>query len=113
MCGYTKPTSQVKMADVKQLLAAVWLHFIKYHPHAELDQLKKGLSETLDFKMLIVMHPNCVWKLLASSSSYDVTPSCILDSFVIQYSLQGSNIRTKEEAIIAFWYEYVMDCEGM
>ena len=112
MCGYTRATSQVKLADVNQLVASVWLHFVKFHPQAELEQLREGLYETLSFHRLISVHPDSVWKMLASSNSFDVTPSFILDSFSIQYSHEGSNNRTKEEAIVIYWFEYVTDCRG-
>ena len=112
MCGYTKATSQLKKADVTQLVATIWLHFVKFHPHAELKQLRNGLCETLGFNSLITLHPNSIWKLLASSTSFDVTSSYILDLFVIQYSHQGSNDRTKEEAIVLLWWDYVMECQG-
>ena len=97
MCGYTKATSQLKKADVTQLVATVWLHFVKFHPHTELDQLRKGLCETLDFNSLIILHSNCILKLLSSSTSFDVTSSFILDLFTIQYSHQGSNDRTDDD----------------
>lgn len=35
-----------------------------------------------------------------------------LDSFAIIYSPQGSNKRTKEEAIILNWNKYVAECTG-
>ena len=40
-CGYTKPTSQVEIADHDQVVKCIWLHFIFFVPHAELEQLKK------------------------------------------------------------------------
>lgn len=113
MCGYTKGTSRVKLSDVTQLVATVWLHFVKFHPRAELDQLRKGLCETLDFKQIMALHSECVLKLLASSRSFDVTSSYVLDLFVVQYSHEGSNNRTKEEAIMLSWYDYVTECQGM
>ena len=39
-----------------------------------------------------------------------VTPEYLCDSFVIEYSDNGSNKRTKEEAIIMYWYEYIEQC---
>ena len=52
-----------------------------------------------------MMHPDCVWSLLTSSNSFNVTSSYLLDAFVILYSDEGSNKRTKEEAIVFYWYE--------
>ncbi len=46
------------------------------------------------------------------SKSFDVTADFLLDSFVINYSLQGSNLRTSEEAIILSWNDYVEESSG-
>lgn len=39
-----------------------------------------------------------------------LTADYLCDAFVIQYSDNGSNNRTKEEAIIFMWYDYITDC---
>ena len=38
-CGYTKPTQQI---DKHELSSSIWLHYVLYNPHAELEQLQKG-----------------------------------------------------------------------
>ena len=50
------------------------------------------------------------WGLLAASTAFNVTTDYLCDAFVIQYSDNGSNNRTKEEAIIFMWYDYITDC---
>ena len=44
---------------------------------------------------------------------FDVTPKYLCDSFAVQYSDNGSNNRTKEEAIVFYWYEYVSECDNV
>ena len=48
-----------------------------------------------------------MWALLASCGAYNVTPQFLCDSFVIQYSDNGSNNRTYEEAVVYMWFEYI------
>ena len=109
-CGYTKPTTLVSLADKEDLVRSVWLHFVLSHPHPELQQLQKCLNQTLQFNILVCMHPKEVWGVLAASTVFDVTPQYLCDEVAVQYSDNGSNKRTKEEAIIFFWYEYVSEC---
>lgn len=82
-----------------------------FQPHAELAQLRKGLYNTLQFEVLAISYPNEVKAILASSTLFDVTAKYIRDSFVVDYSPNGSNKRTKEEAIMYFWSEYISECE--
>ena len=111
-CGYLKPTYQIQLSDKDQIVKSVWLHYIFFLPHAELEQLRKGLRETLQLEMLICLHPQEVWSFFVASSDFEVTSGYLLDLFAVQYSDQGCNRRTAEEAVILHWNEYVTDCEG-
>ena len=112
-CGYTKPTTLITLDDKEDLVRSIWLHFVLFQPHAELEQLRKGLYQTLRFELLVRSHPNEVWGVLAASTVFDVTPKYLCDSFAVQYSDNGSNNRTKEEAIVFYWYEYVLECDNV
>ena len=68
--------------------------------HVELEQLQKGLCETLQFEMVAVLHPSELRSFLAASVAFDITPDFLLDSFVIYYSDEGSNKCTVEEAVM-------------
>lgn len=111
-CGYAKLPSQVKLTDVRQLVRTVWLHYVKFNPRVELEELRKGICETLALNTLISSYADCMWKLLVSSNTFNVTPSYLQDKFVIHYSPEGSNKRIEEEAIVFSWYDYVSECEG-
>ena len=78
--------------------------------HAELEQLRKGLRETLQLELLVCLHPREVWSFLVASSDYEVSSEYLLDSFAILYSEQGCNKRTAEEAVILYWNDYITDC---
>ena len=104
-CGYTKPTALISLADKEELVRSIWLHCMLFHPHAEL-QLQKSLNQTLQFDILVCMHPTEVWGVLAASTAFDVTSRYLCDEVAVQYSDNGSNKCTKEEAIVFFWYEY-------
>ena len=108
-CGYSKPSSQLTLLDRQKLVNAVWLHYVFFLPHAE---LQKGFRETLQLEALISNHPNAIYGCLVASSNFDVTPEFLIDSFTILYSEQGHNKRTAEEAIILSWCDYVMESAG-
>ncbi len=91
-------------------MRSLWIHFVYFHVHAELVQLKKGIDETLNFGLVTCIHPLETRSLFAASSLFEVTPQYLCDSFVVKYSDNGSNKRTKEEAIIMYWYEYIENC---
>ena len=63
--GYAKASY---IDDPDCIVRAVWLHYVLYHPHAELEQLRRGLYSTLQFKHLIQSHPKELWGLLATST---------------------------------------------
>ena len=108
-CGYQKPTPSVTQTDKEMLIRCVWLHFVLYSPLAELKQMRKGLLET-QFKHLVDNYAKEVWGLFAASNMYEITPKLLCDSFVVQYSFNGSNTRIQEESIVFSWYEYISDC---
>ena len=109
-CGYQKPMPSVTLEDKEMLIRCVWLHFVLYSPLAELKQLQKGLLEILQFKHLVDNYTKEVWGLLAASNMYEITSKFLCDSFVVQYSFNGSNNRIQEESIVFSWYEYISDC---
>ena len=41
-----------------------------------------------------------------------LTASAVDDLFTIRLSEQGSNRRTKEEAVVAFWRDFLEEAEG-
>ncbi len=111
-CGYVKSISNIDLGDKDIIVKCVWLHYIYCLPHVELMQLRKGFRETLQLEALISLHPEAVYTCLIASESFDVTGQYLIDAFSINYSFQGSNKRTTEEAIIMYWTDYIMDCSG-
>lgn len=109
-CGYTKPTALATISDKDDIIRTVWLHFILFRPHAELAQLRKGMYQTLQFEILSISYPGEVKAVLAGSAVFDVTPKYLRESFMPCYSPNGSNKRTKEEAIVYHWFEYISEC---
>ena len=102
----------ITIDDKQTMVRSVWLHFVLFQPHAELEQLREGLRKTLLFEHLVCNYSKEIWELLASSDAFNVTPQFLCDSFVIQYSANGSNNRTREEAVVYMWFEYITDSSG-
>ena len=103
----------MELSDKDEFVRSIWLHHVLFGPYAELDQLRKGFQETLQVGLLVCLHSEEVRALLASSTLFNVTLEYLQDSFAIQYSDNGSNNRTKEEAIILQWFEYISRCKGI
>ena len=108
-CGYPKATNKLMLSDKQQLMRALWLHYVFFLAHAELEQLQKGFRETLQLESLISTYPEQIHCFLVASTTFDVTPDYLLDNFIIKYSEPGSNRRTKEEALMLYWTEYILE----
>ena len=102
-CGYSKPTNRVELSDKYQIIKSVWLHYIYFLPNVELQQLRRGIHDTLQLGLLVCSNSSTLLSLLMASSAFEVSSDYLLDSFIIKYSEQGSNRRTVEEAIIVNW----------
>ena len=111
-CGYTKPTHQIQLNDKEEFAHSIWLHHVLFRPCAELEQLWKGFQETLQIQLLVCVPGEEVRALLSYSTLFNVTLGYLQDAFAIQYSDNGSNKRTQEEAIEFHWFEYISNCEG-
>ena len=108
----SKLTSQIELSDKDQLFKSVWLHYVCFLNHAELEQLWKGLRETLQLELLVCLHPHEMWSFLAASSDFEVSTEYLEDLFAIRYSEHGCNKRTAEEAVVLYWNDYITDCAG-
>ena len=73
-----------------------------FAPHCELEQLRKGLRETLQVELLVCLHAEQIHGLLAASTVYDVSPNFFLEEFAINYSDNGSNHHTADSNIHRF-----------
>ena len=102
----------ITIDDKHTMVRSIWLHFVLFQPHAELEQFREGLRSTLQFEHLVRNYSKEIWGLLASSDAFNVTPQFLCDSFVIQYSPNGSNNCTHEEAVVYMWFEYITDSSG-
>ena len=99
------------LADKDEFIRAIWLHHVFFLPHAELEQLCKGFRDTLQVELLACLHGELLHSVLAATQAFDPTSKHLIDELIISYSDDGSNNRTKEEAIMLNWSEYVNECE--
>ena len=79
-------------------------------PHAEVKQFQKGPRDTLQMKIPLCVHSEEMHSLLVPSGSFDVTAEFFLDQVIVRYSDEGSNKRTKEEAVILHRSDYNTEC---
>lgn len=90
---------------------AIWLHHEFFFPHAELQHLRKGFRETLQVEILTCLLAEHFHGLLTPTQAFDPTTKHLIDELIVSYSHEGSSNRTKEEAIMLNWSEYVGECE--
>ena len=55
----------------------------------------------------------CITRIISSSENKQITADFIQDLFEVEYSLPGSNKRSKEEVIVMNCLSYLKDLEGM
>ena len=101
------------MKEKDDFVRAIWLHFVLFSCYAELEQLHKGFQETLQMLSLVCTNRKDMRALLAPSSMFYVSVEYLQDEFAVDYSPNGSNSHTKEEAIMILWLEYIANCNGM
>ena len=111
-CGYMKASTQLQLVDKEMLIKSIWLHFVFCALHVELEQMRKGLFETLEIETFVHLYPKEFYGYLIGSTTFDATPNYILDCFDVRYSDEGSNERILEEAIVMHWTEYITECES-
>ena len=92
-------------------MRCISLHYL-YSVYAEINQLRKGLLETLNLNKLADKHPMELWSLLAASKAEILTAVDMQDLFQVQYSPRGSNNRLLEENVIMHMYDFLQECEG-
>ena len=111
-CGYLKPTGAVVIEDKAEILKTIWLHFVFYNPHADMEQLRNGFRSTLEMEDLCIYRPEEVYSTLVPSTAFDITAGQLIELYVAVYSENGSNRRTKEEAVMLHLSDYILECEG-
>ena len=103
---------EIKLDDIPGLLRAVWLDYSFYKIHAETQQLRNGLLETLQFNRLVRDSPVAVRSLLRAGSFQTLSAAKMQDMLDIQYSPQGSNRYAQETSVIFNIYNFFQECEG-
>ena len=111
-CGSTRNVQQIQVQEKEDFIRSIWLHYVLFQPLGELDQLRQGLLDTLQVRVLSLSHGTKLRSLLAYSKVFEVTTDYLQEAFVIDYSPNGSNKRTSEEAIVLHWMEYLEECKG-
>ena len=71
------------LSDKKEFIRAIWLHHIFFSVHAELEQLRKGLRNTLQVELLACIHGEHLHSLLTSTRAFDLTSENLVDELVI------------------------------
>lgn len=85
-CGFSKPACNINISHKDELVKTIWIHYVFFAQHAELEQLRKGFRETLQMELPICLCPDEVYSLLVASAAFEVSTSFFLDDFIVKYS---------------------------
>ena len=75
-CGYSKPS--ITLADIQELLRTVWLHHTVDRVYGEIQQLKDGIVNTLNFNHIIASNPQAARSLFVPSN-FHLTASFMVE----------------------------------
>ncbi len=109
-CGYAKPADSHTMKDRDDLIRSVWLYYVFFHPHAALEQLRAGFTQTLQMELITTCYAEQLRDILVTSDAFNPNEVDLIDEVIIKYSDSGSNDRRREEDIILFWTEFITSC---
>lgn len=128
-CGFTRPTSSLRMEDRTDLIQTVSLHKAILASLAELSDFKEGLN-TLGVVDALKQHGNLLRPFFCNDAKVELTsgwlypylyclpslPLVLLDSIrtmftIVRYSEKGSNEREREESSYMYFIDYLDDCE--
>jgi len=98
--AYTKPPHQIQLNDKEEFAHSIWLRHVLFSPYAELEQLRKGFQETLQIQLLVCVHGEEVRATFGLFHLVQRNVGYLQNAFAIQYSDNGSNKQTQEEAIV-------------
>ena len=107
-CGLN-PSKYMTITKKPELLKAIWLHFIFFEVHAELQQFKKGFRETLQMNIMICHNPMEMRALLVPAD-HKMTAKSLLDLFTVNYSEDDSK-RCLEDQVVTHWRRYIVGLE--
>ena len=108
-CGIN-PSEYTTLSKKIELLNAIWLHFVFFEVHTELQQFKKGFRETLEMEVLVGQNPVEIRSLLVPSD-LSMTAKALLDLFTVNYSSDEIK-RCLEDQVIAYWRRYIVNIEA-
>ncbi|XP_076135801.1 G2/M phase-specific E3 ubiquitin-protein ligase-like [Alosa pseudoharengus] len=74
-----------------------------------IDRFKEGLA-SLNFLEALCQHPTVMAPILQHTTTA-LSPTIIEQLFTPNLSTYGSNRRTEENLVLAFWADYLLDCE--
>lgn len=98
------------MKDRDDLIRSVWLYYVFFHPHAALEQLRAGFTQTLQMELITTCYAEQLRDILVTSDAFNPNEVDLIDEVIIKYSDSGSNDRRREEDIILFWTEFITSC---
>ncbi|XP_076616603.1 G2/M phase-specific E3 ubiquitin-protein ligase-like [Chaetodon auriga] len=100
----------VKTSDKRALVQDYLRWYVIDRNHSVIQRFKDGLS-SLQFLAALQQHSSVLSPLLYYSAK-NLTASDVESMFRPDLSPAGSNRRQKEGQTLAFWADYLLDCEG-
>jgi hypothetical protein len=102
----------VSLADKDKIVSLMAKYFTVLRIKAELDQLVCGLSSTLNILELIRNNPEQMKELFLYKSCPPLTWGDMYKLLPAKFSIEGSNERDRQEAVMMKWIKVIKDIEG-
>lgn len=110
--GVSQPVKSLKFSKKYELILCIMKHFAIHQVKAELDQILCGLSETLHTLDVIRHNPTLFRPLFVYFERPPLTGDQLYDLLLPKYSLEGSNMKEKEEAVTMLWVDFLQELQG-
>ncbi|XP_073672232.1 uncharacterized protein [Paramisgurnus dabryanus] len=106
--GCLRPLKSI--ADRDRLVEDILMFQVVNRVHGPFERFRDGLK-TLGVLEKLQQHPEAFRSIFCHQTN-QLTADILDDLFEIQWSESGSNKRTDENRVIAFWRDYLQDVEG-
>ena len=71
--GFTRNVQQMQIKERENFIQAIWLPYVLFQPLGELDQLRQGLLDTLQVRVLSITYGKELRSPLIHSKIFEVT----------------------------------------
>ena len=110
--GVTDVSNRLQLHDRQRIVNSIMKYFTVVRSKAQVDQLREGLA-VMGVGDLMTSNASMFRKLLTEKPPL-LTADYMLDLFITEFSLSGSNRREAEEQAALYWINFIqlIECKS-